>query len=127
MEALLNRMPLAEEVFLIVRELSHGKLLPGAGYTLDGHFRWKTWYNACVAVMRPSKYQAQACFKSTVGNMLRAQVKAGTILRTQRGHYIFMDRPTSWGNWRKARPAHPLYVVPDRFNMTPGETGGRRA
>lgn len=98
----------AVEVFLIVRELS---------YKNSGMFLWKMWFEAAKAVMNPSEYQTTAGFKCTVGNMLRAQVKHGTIVRTSRGVY----------RMRSLQPEHPLYLAAERFNMTPGERRRKRA
>lgn len=103
-------MKKAEEVFMIVQGLSHKTL---------GRFTWRTWFRACDAVLRPNKYQTQAGFKMTVGNMLRAQVKHGTIRRHARGVYEFTPAVDLFGHsWDRQRPRSPLYVSPDKFRMT---------
>ena len=107
----------AEEVFLIVRELSHAS---------HGEFRWKLWHDACVAVMGPSKFQLKRCFKSTVGNSLRSQVKNGTLERVKRGVYRIRPYVDLFGHsWARQGARRPLYVTPGRYNMTPGESCGR--
>lgn len=118
----MSRLTKAEEVFLIVRELS----------TDHGHFTWKTWYEACKAVYRPSAYQEMMAFKSTVANILRAQVKHKTICRQGSGRYFFeqlepyRNDPYYRGeSWKRATAKRPLYVYASRFNMTPGESRGR--
>lgn len=103
-----KKMPKAEEVFIIVRELAQKK---------GGYFRWRTFHRAALAVMRPSAYQVDSGFKCTVGSMLRAQVKHRTILRVKRGLYRFNPWMTALGE--VALPARPLYVCACRFNMTP--------
>lgn len=104
----------AEEVFLIVRELCAAKQ-----GRWGGHFNWKLWFEACKAVHAPTDFQLRNGFKQTVGNMLRAQVKAGTLVRTQRGKYSFSDHGRPVGNWMQIQAAKPLYVMPGSFCMAP--------
>lgn len=81
-------MKVAEEVFLIVRELSK-----------DRSFRWKDWERAWTTV-RPLSHRWQTKPYSHVARALKSQVLLGTIKRLDRGLYFFVqDRPSS-----------PLYV-----------------
>jgi hypothetical protein len=101
-------MRVAEEVFIIVRELS-----------VDGTFRWKDYLNAYDAVYGPARYPWQKDGKHlhmTLGQMLRAQVKGGTISRTWgvsgRGGYSFTRQNWVGGplDHKDIQPAHPLYT-----------------
>jgi hypothetical protein len=107
----MKRFMVAEEVFIIVRELS-----------VDGKFRWKDYLNAYDAVYGPAHWPWQKKDRKylhmTLGSMLKAQVKGGTIVRTWgisgRGGYSFVRK--SWVgttvNHRDIQPAHPLYSGP---------------
>ena len=89
------KLRVAEEVFLITRGLS-----------TDGTFRWKDWVNAHAAVYGTPVFSWQRNDKShrhlhmTSGNMIRAQLRGGSIQKIARGLYKFV----------KNFPAYPLYV-----------------
>ena len=94
-------LKVAEEVLLIVRELSKKH-----GYT----FRWRDFRDAYGAVYGKFRnHQTPSSFNMTVGNMIRAQVKGGIIQRvpvgdgTKRSFYIFKD---------VTKISHPMYIVP---------------
>lgn len=90
----------AEEVFIIVRELSG---------LMNGYFNWSTWIQAYDAVsgfywLQPKKRTGSISkythhLHMTAGSMLRAQIKHGVISRVHRGLYIFNED----------KPQGPLY------------------
>lgn len=84
-----KKMPVAEEVFLIVRELSK-----------DGSFRWKDWKRAWSATSVRWRFAGYM----SAGIALKSQVLYGTIKRIDRGLYFFVS----------SAPKHPLYT-PEKF------------
>ena len=104
----MGKMRKAEEIFVIVRELaSSGEMATYVfQYSERGFlFTWKQYFEACKAVMNPSKHQLQAGFKCTVGNMLRALCRSGTVTRLEPGQYVI----------NREWPMGKLYVSPGEF------------
>ena len=91
---------MAEQVFEKIRKVS----------LKQGYFTWKQFYDSAWKVRErtypvSTNWIGRDSFKCTVGKMLRAQCKHGTILRTGRGRYLMLEDS----------PRRPLYVTAGNF------------
>lgn len=93
-------MRVAEEVFLIVRELSasrHGRFFYKDyrdAYAARGGYKWKN--------MHAGGSHVNSAIDMQVSRMINAQLYGGTIIRLGRGRYRFIRN-------KKVQPYRPLY------------------